>query len=246
MLIGLVTGLASFVPVPAVLASTHGVDQAAEQTAGAVSRWDFRVFLNDREVGYHEFTVTRDGDARRVESEASFQVKFLLFNAYEYQHEAQESWRDGCLRRIRARTNDNGEVYTVRGRSRDDYFLIERDSNAEKLPGCIQTFAYWNLDFLDSGRLLNPQTGEYVEVALSPLGPDTVTIGSREVAAQAYRLMADGRRIDLWYRADNQEWLALEAQTGDDRVLRYEPAPGQGQALGGAAGEDARAGNDDS
>lgn len=199
------------------------VPVASGQAAPNIDEWEFRVFLDDREVGHHNFTVQRDGDTRRVESRARFQVKFLFINAYEYRHEADETWRGGCLQRIQARTDDNGDVSAVAGRREDDRFLLETDGDAETLPGCIQTFAYWNLDFLESDRLLNPQTGEYAEVSLTRLDPETLTIDDRDVKAQVYRLMVDGRRIDLWYTRDDHVWLALEAETEGDRILRYQP-----------------------
>lgn len=196
---------------------------ASGQAAQDTHKWMFRVFVDDREVGYHNFTVEQDGSMRRVESRARFQVKFLFINAYEYRHKAEEVWRDGCLRRIEARTDDNGEISSVAGSREDDGFVINNDGDAETLPACIQTFAYWNLDFLESGRLLNPQTGEYADVTLTHLGPDTLTIENREVKTQAYRLLVDGRRIDLWYTRDDQQWLALEAETEGERILRYQP-----------------------
>lgn len=199
------------------------VPVASGQAAPNVDEWAFRVFLDDREVGYHNFTVERDGTTRRVESRARFQVEFLFITAYEYRHEADETWRDGCLRRIQARTDDNGDVSSVSGRREDGRFLLENNGEAETLPGCIQTFAYWNLDFLESDRLLNPQTGEYAKVSLTRLEPETLTIDNRDVKAQVYRLMVDGRRIDLWYTRDDHVWLALEAETEGDRILRYQP-----------------------
>lgn len=205
-------------PVMMLLASV-----ATAQAAQSTDEWTFRVFLDDREVGYHNFTVEQDGSTRRVESRAQFQVKFLFINAYEYRHQAEEVWRGSCLNRIQARTDDNGEISSVAGRREDDGFVINNDGDAQTLPGCIQTFAYWNLDFLESGRLLNPQTGEYAEVTLTRLRPDTLTIDNREIKTQAYRLMVDGRRIDLWYTRDDQQWLALEAETEGERILRYQP-----------------------
>jgi len=207
-----------------LLAMSLLAPSALIQAQDSVDGWDFRVFLDDSEVGYHKFMVAREQDAWHIQSEASFQVKLWFINAYQYEHEAEERWQGGCLRRIRARTNDNGEISTLSGSRLEDHFLVDNGAGADRLPSCVQSFAYWNLEFLDSGSLLNPQTGEYSPVALSPLGPETLTVEGRDIAAEVYRLMVDGRRIDLWYAANGHRWLALEAETEGGRVLRYQPA----------------------
>jgi hypothetical protein len=74
------------------------------------------VFLDDAEIGYHRFTLAEAGAERVLRSEARFEVKFLLFTAYRYAHDADERWRDGCLTRLESRTRDNGARYRVRGR----------------------------------------------------------------------------------------------------------------------------------
>jgi hypothetical protein len=83
------------------------------------------------------------------------------------------------------------------------------------------TFAYWNPGFLEQPRLLNPQTGEYVEVAVEDLGNDFVEIDGREILARSVRLTARKMDITLWY-SENSEWLALESVAKGGRILRYE------------------------
>lgn len=214
----MITPIKWLLPLIMVLSSA-----ASGQSAQSTDEWAFKVFLDGGEVGYHNFTVEQNGSIRRVESRAEFQVKFLFINAYEYSHSADETWHDACLRRIRARTDDNGDISSVSGHREDGRFILENDEDVETLPDCIQTFAYWNPEFLESGRLLNPQTGKYAEVTLERLGPDMLTIENRDVTAYVYRLMVEGRRIDLWYTRDNHVWLALEAETEGNRILRYQP-----------------------
>ena len=55
-------------------------------------RWVFRVYLDDREIGFHEFSVTDRDGGQDVEISAEFDVKFLFFNAYSYDHRNLESW----------------------------------------------------------------------------------------------------------------------------------------------------------
>jgi len=183
--------------------------------------WDFRVFLDDREIGYHRFTLRDKGDERELRSEARFKVELLFITAYRYAHEATERWRGNCLAELRARTNDNGKRYQLEAEQRGERLVVEKDHGREDLRGCVMTFAYWNPRMLSQGRLLNAQTGEYMDVTVTPAGEEMLLVRGNRVKAQRYALRAPDLAIDLWYSPDN-EWLALESTTEGGRRLRYQ------------------------
>jgi len=83
------------------------------------------------------------------------------------------------------------------------------------------TFAYWNPEFLDQTRLLNPQTGEFVDVSIEELGGDVLQVRGVEVPATRFKLTAKQIDLTLWYSADD-EWLALESVAKGGRTIRYE------------------------
>ena len=83
------------------------------------------------------------------------------------------------------------------------------------------TFAYWNPNFLEQSRLLNPQSGEYMPVNVEPLGKQEVMVRGDTVVAQAYRLTARNTELTVWYSDDN-EWLGLESVAKGGRIIRYE------------------------
>jgi hypothetical protein len=90
-----------------------------------------------------------------------------------------------------------------------------------ELPECVMTFAYWNSDFLDQSRLLNPQTGEYVDVRVEKVGNETLEVRGQSVAATRFKLTAYEVDLTLWYSQDN-EWLALESIAKGGHIIRYE------------------------
>jgi hypothetical protein len=86
----------------------------------------------------------------------------------------------------------------------------------------VRTFAYWDVDLLNSQRLLNTQTGEYEPVTVSDMGTGRLTIDEEQIEARHFRLVTEGLTIDLWYTND-MHWLALESVTESGAVLRYLP-----------------------
>ena len=205
-----------------ILMSPAFASPAAGQTgAGEVASWDFVVYLNDKKVGKHEFKVIETGGIRQVQSEASFTVKVLFIPAYRYQHSAAERYTDNCLVEFDASTNANGERIRVSGARSGAGFVVERDGAPVELPECVMTFAYWNPDFLEQPRLLNPQTGEYVDVRVENLGEETLDFRGQSVAATRFNLKADEVDLTLWYSTDD-EWLGLESVAKVGHIIRYE------------------------
>ena len=189
--------------------------------ASRVDVWDFKVYLDDTPVGSHRFTVTEQSATRELRSEAQFDVKFLMFNAYTYAHEARESWRGNCLAGIRAWTDDNGEVTRVDGELDGQGFRLNTNRTRSELPECIMTFAYWHPDMIAQKRLLNPQTGEYTEVRIDPKGEENIPVRGRQLSARRYHLDAGKFQIDLWYGVEDRRWLALDSTLEGGRRLRY-------------------------
>jgi hypothetical protein len=148
-------------------------------------------------------------------------VTVLRVPLYRYEHEDQESWRNGCLVRLEAHTQDNGRDLEVRGELSDGGFEIHGPSGLASLHGCVKSFAYWDRRFLSEQRLLNAQTGEYQAVQVTRIGTETAGARGQVVAAEHYRLLARGLHIDLWYSAGGA-WLALESRTEQGHLLRYE------------------------
>ncbi len=192
----------------------------ADANASA-QRWDFSVLLDGSEIGYHRFQLTEEDGKRRLTSEAKFDVRFLFINAFRYRHENTEFWSDGCLESIEARTQANRKKLAIRGARQNDRFVID-DGNAENALGeCVMTFAYWNPEFLRQSRLLNPQSGEYLDVEIKQVGEQPIVVRGEEVAASVYRVSAKKMELTLWYSPDN-EWLALESVAKGGRIIRYE------------------------
>jgi hypothetical protein len=200
---------------------TYASAATIQERAGEVGYWDFDVYLNDKKVGKHEFTVSEAEGVKQVQSEASFKYKILFIPAYSYEHNAAERWAGNCLAAFDASTNANGDRIRVSGEQSESGFLVTRDGNPVALPECVMTFAYWNPDFLEQSRLLNPQTGEYVDVRVEKVGNETLEVRGQSVAATRFRLTAYEVDLTIWYSTNN-EWLALESVAKGGHIIRYE------------------------
>ncbi len=196
--------------------------------------WNFRVYLDDRPIGYHRFEL-RDrgqGDAgsdagqrRELQSTARFDVKLLFINAYRYAHDATETWQGDCLQQLVSKTDDNGKQLAVTAAPQDAGLKVLSATGRYDLAGCAMSFAYWNPLMLQQKYLLNAQTGEYAAVTIRIVGNESLQVRGVNVLSKHYHLSSQGTTgdrlsIDLWY-SEQGEWLALESTTDGGRKLRY-------------------------
>jgi len=187
----------------------------------APQQWRFKVYLDEQEIGYHTVTVNPEKTWATVQIEARFDVKFLFFTAYRYQHNNRETWENNCLRTIESHTNDNGDTLYVSGQSYDHKLALNTHNGQQSLQGCVRTFAYWDPRLLQARRLLNAQTGEYLDVVTDYIGNEKLIINGDSIVAKRYRLKSTDVVIDLWY-SQNMHWLALQTTTAGGNQLRYQ------------------------
>jgi hypothetical protein len=184
--------------------------------------WNFKVYLNDDPIGFHNFRLDPNDDGYRISTEARFEVDFLFFTAYRYQHENVEVWENGCLQRIESRTNDNGDEFRVVGHRDDGEFELTATGDDESLDAdCVRTFAYWDLEKLKSSQLLNAQTGDFVRVEVERVARENLEMNGRTIEADRYRVDSDDVDLQLWYTPEG-EWLKLTSNVRNGRQLRYE------------------------
>jgi hypothetical protein len=186
----------------------------------AAREWPFKVYLDGKEIGQHSFVVNEKDGVRELLSSAKFNVKILFINAYSYDHIAKESWQGDCLTSLQAHTQENKEVTNVEGKLGDQAFLLDSPKGKQTLPACVMTFAYWNPKMLTQSKLLNPQTGEWLDIKIRSLGNEKIDVRGQQVQAEHFKLDATKLKIDLWYSPD-KEWLALKSTTPEGYEISY-------------------------
>lgn len=190
----------------------------AGTAADAAETYAFDVYLDDRRIGSHEWRISEPVPGERhVVSEADFEVRFLFVTAFAYAHRNAEHWQQDCLASLTAETDRNGDQRRVAGERTGEAFVVVAGNEERVLPACVMSFAYWNPGFLDERRLLDPETGQYVDVDIERA--DTGGADGRT----AWIIRARGLEITVWYDAARR-WVGLEAPARGGRTLRYVPS----------------------
>lgn len=193
----------------------------------------FKVFLDDKPIGYHHFQVKQKNNLQQVINKARFDVKLLFLSVYTYQHENTEVWTNQCLNNLSSRTDSNGEINFVElhkdiainknynSDTKHNVTVIETDRGKQTFNRCIRSFAYWDLQLLKTDKLLNTQTGELIDIELNHIGSDTINLNKKNIDSEHYRLLGKNIEIDLWYSMSKQ-WLALKSKTKSGKNIYYQ------------------------
>ena len=188
--------------------------------AAHAGEWLFDVTLDAIPIGTHRFVLRDDGATQHVTSDAHFRVRLVVFDAYRYDHHADETWQGGCLATLDSTTVERGKTTTVAGRLEAGRFRIDGPRGREDAGPCAMTFAYWNPRIFAQHVLVNPQTGAPTPVTIRPLDASQVRVRGRAEQASGYRIDTDKTRIEARY-SPTGEWIGLRSTTHEGHVLDY-------------------------
>ena len=181
----------------------------------AFEHWYFAAYIDDTEVGYHQFEVRREGQLTFLNSRASFEYRLWKVPLFSYAHEVRETYDENlCLQSIDSSTKTRNSSLTVKGRKTEQGFVLEGTAPNELTERCLITFAYWTQNILGKEQLLNGQDGSLMSVAISSLA------SAKENSEQRYRLQAKAIDLTLTY-SDEGLWQGLESALPAGRTLNY-------------------------
>lgn len=173
--------------------------------------WNFDAVLNDKVIGQHTFIYENE----KIISNANFKFEYLFMD-FIYQHKSTETWQEGCLKTISSKTDDDGDLYEVSGHIGTDRFLVTTNNKTSELPSCVMTFAYGNPKILEQKKLMNSQSGEYLDVDIQFIREENHIVKGEDILTDLWRIEAnidDGDLlIHLWYDK-NMNWVSLKSQT---------------------------------
>ena len=93
--------------------------------------WNFVAYLDDEEIGYHNFEVVQNNGELVVKTQAKFDVSFMFIPLYSYEHKNTEIWRNNCLISLDSSTLDDGEKLFVNLSNKNGNTRIITPDNSE-------------------------------------------------------------------------------------------------------------------
>ena len=175
---------------------------------------DFKVFINDREVGSHKFRLLQQGENLQVSSTMHLDFKVLMIKKIKYLHQAEEVWQGGCLVSLKSQTQKQGKTITVNATSGANGLVVTNAEGSQAIEGCARGFAYWNPQLLEADFLLNAESGQYLPVEIS---------SSLSEQSNITHMLIAGPEADVRLQYDAAgNWLSLESKLQIGGLIRYQ------------------------
>ena len=201
-----------FVRSGTILLLSFGASIFAEENATEV--FNFKVSLDNREVGWHKFVVETKGNQLTVSSKAKMDFTVLMVKKVAYRHEATENWLGDCLQAFESKTKRNTKIFLTSGSVKDGDFYVNRNGEEVLVSKCVKTFAYWRPAWLDDEFLLNVETGKYTPISLEVTEDQLTNMTKRVVGLPK-------TEIHLAYDKSGN-WQTLESELKIAGTLRYQ------------------------
>lgn len=187
---GAAASLALLVPVPAFAAGPRVFD----------------LYRGRKKIGSQSLTVDRSGDQIKVAVSIDIDVRILGLPAYRYQLESRETWAQGQLQSLSARTNDNGTDDKVDAQRVGGGLRVDGTAYSGVVSGNPATTTYWTQAFLQRNVWISTQNGLPLNVRASNGGSMEVPTPTGPTQATIWNVRGDIGRLDLYYDR-NGEWV---------------------------------------
>jgi hypothetical protein len=154
-------------------------------------------------VGVYTFAVTpsAERDEMIVAHAFTVRVKIGFVTAYRYRHEVEEVWRDGLLRSLASRTDDDGEETAVTVERIDDHLRMAGPGGPQRIAGDIlTTTCAWHPAFVARNSVLDASDGSVVSLTIGDAGRERLRIDGSDVDAAVYEFRSPSLCGRLWYR----------------------------------------------
>ena len=194
----------------AIGASFTGAAQAQTQidivtlkAAEIPQDYAFEILRKGKKIGTHYIRFSSSEEGLKVDIDITIKVKIGPITVYAYQHNNSELWREGQLRAIETKTDENGKDHFISGVATSEGFKVNSKSGEILLPAGIMPTSYWQTDFTDNALLLDTQRGTALNVIITEQSYD------ESVTAAQYRVAGD-LKLDLWYGEDRLRKLTFD------------------------------------
>ena len=99
-----------------------------------LNRIEFDIYRNNKHIGKHVFSFTKQEDQLIVKSEINFEIKKLGIVLYKYHVEGTEIYKNGELIKFNSKTNQNGKEKYVNLKLENGKLVIDGSSYKGKAP----------------------------------------------------------------------------------------------------------------
>ena len=180
-----------------------------------LNRIEFDIYRNNKHIGKHIFSFTKQEDQLIVKSEINFEIKKLGIVLYKYHVEGTEIYKNGELIKFNSKTNQNGKEKYVNLKLENGELVIDGSSYKGKAPVNYLLGTWWNHGILKAPAQISAVSGRIIEQKVTFLGKETVKFGENTYEALHFNFSSTDKKLDkgkklntnVWYDEKSLYWV---------------------------------------
>ena len=168
----------------------------------------FDVLRQGKPFGSHivRFDVAENGMVT-ARTDVKLRAGFGPIPLYRYDLAATGRWKGGRLIELTGKVNKDGREGSVTARAHGDVIEVDGSGYRGTVPAATLPASHWNIAGTGATVLLSAENGQPLDVSVTRIGRETVTVAGQAVEANKYLLDSD-IDVTLWYD-DAGRWVKL-------------------------------------
>ena len=180
-----------------------------------LKRIEFDIFRNNKHIGQHVFSFTKNDKQLKVESEINFQIKKLGVVLYKYNVKGTEYFENGKLVKFNSKTNQNGKEKYVNIKLEEDQLVIDGSSFKGKVPNNYLLGTWWNHSIVEAEAQISAVSGRIIKQKVTFLGKESLKIGDKNYNTLHFNFSSVDKKLakdkklntDVWYDEETLNWV---------------------------------------
>lgn len=157
-------------------------------------RLEFAIWRDGAEIGWERVHVERAGDLQTVRTRTEAAIRLGFVPVFRFAHSATETWRNGQLEGLQARTDDDGVLHYLSVARAGRRLIVAVDGRRSEVPFGIVPASLWTARVAGQAVLLNTRDGR-------PMPASTDLRGGGPAGSLGVTLDGGVAR-ELWYDGD--------------------------------------------
>ena len=180
-----------------------------------LSRIEFDIFRNNKNIGKHIFSFKKSENQLEIESEINFEIKKLGIVLYKYYVKGTEYYKDGKLIKFNSKTNQNGKKKYVNLKLVNEELVIDGSSFKGKVPADYLLGTWWNHSIVESDAQISAVSGRIIKQKVTFLGKEILNIDGKTYNTLRFNFSSTDQKLDkdkklntdVWYDEKTLYWI---------------------------------------
>jgi len=178
---------------------------------------EYELFRNNKSIGYHNYTFTRDNNILNVKSYIDFKITKLGVDLYKYEGTTEEQFKDDQLIRFISNTNQNKKIKKteIKFDKKKNNLAISGSENQLTSPKEYPVGTWWDHEIIQAKAQISAVSGRIIHQKVTFLGKEEISLYEKKYNSLRFNLSSTDEslpknkklNIDVWYDEKTKLWL---------------------------------------